>query len=315
MKNNKISIIFVGTPEFGIPVLVSLASNNDFNILGVITQPDKKFGRQQIVNPPPIKKVAFSYGLPVYQPEKINNFAKEIKNLKPDLILVVAYAQILSEEILSIPRYGCLNVHGSLLPKYRGAACIPTAILNGDKKTGITIMKIDKGLDSGPIIAQEEINIDPDETSQSLSKKLSALAGKTTVQIIKKYINGELPARPQDDSLATKTKMLKKNDGLIDWNNEAEKIERFIRAMYPWPGAFSYFNSKRLVLVKAENEILQINQYKIGEVFLSDKQVAVQCKSDAIILNTVKLEGKKEMPVVKFLNGYQNFIGSVLSAT
>jgi methionyl-tRNA formyltransferase len=310
--NNKIKTIFIGTPDFSIPTLISLVNNSDFNILGVITQPDKKVGRQQILTEPPIKKVARSYSLLVCQPEKIKNFVAEIKNLAPDLIIVIAYAQIIPPGILSLPKYGCVNIHGSLLPKYRGASCVPAAIINGDAKTGITIMLMDKNLDTGPIIAQEEIEIAKDETSATLYKKLSVLAGKTAITKIKDYVDGRLQPKPQGGALATLTKILQKDDGLISWQKDAPQIERFIRAMHPWPGAFAYWQGKKIAIIKTENEILPINNHLSGEIFLHNDKVAIQCGHDAIILDVVKLEGKNEMPIKKFINGYQKFVGSLL---
>ena len=191
MTNKKIKTIFIGTPDFGIPVLISLISDKNFDILGVITQPDKKVGRQQILTETPIKKIASSYNIKVWQPKKLKEFADEIKKLEPDLIVVVAYAQILPKAILEIPKYSCINIHGSLLPKYRGAACIQAAILNGDEETGITIMKMDEGLDTGPIIAQEKIAIETNDTGEKIFNKLSELAVEKAAPIILDYIDNK----------------------------------------------------------------------------------------------------------------------------
>ncbi len=312
MTNKKIKTIFIGTPDFGIPVLISLISDKNFDILGVITQPDKKVGRQQILTETPIKKIASSYNIKVWQPKKLKEFADEIKKLEPDLIVVVAYAQILPKAILEIPKYSCINIHGSLLPKYRGAACIQAAILNGDAETGITIMKMDEGLDTGPIIAQEKITIEPKDTGEKIFNKLSGLAGKITTPAILDYINGKIELKPQDNPRASLTKLLDKNDGKINWQKSATEIERLIRAMHSWPGAFTTFNGKSLKILEADQNILSTNEHQTGEVFLQNNEVAIQCGQDALIIKKIKLEGKNETVAIDFINGHKNFIGSVL---
>jgi len=312
MTVKKIKTIFIGTPDFGIPVLISLINNDNFDMAGVITQPDKKVGRQQIITETPIKKVATSYGIPVWQPKKIKDFIKDIQDAQPDLIVVVAYAQILPKLVLEIPKYGCVNIHGSLLPKYRGASCIQAAILNGDKETGITIMKMDEGLDTGPIITQEKITIEANDTGEKIFSKLSGLAGKVAAPIIFDYVNGRIELKSQDDSQASLTKLLEKNDGRIDWQKSAIEIERIIRAMYSWPGAFTFFQNKVLKIIPAEQKILDIDKYRIGEIFATANNIAVQCGKGALVLKTVKLEGKNETNIIDFARGRQNLVGSIL---
>lgn len=312
MSENKIKTIFIGTPDFGIPALISLINNDNFLVIGVITQPDKKVGRQQILTETPIKKIATSYNLPVWQPKKLKEFAADMEKIQPDLIVVVAYAQILSKTILDMPKYGCINIHGSLLPKYRGAACIQAAILNGDSETGVTIMKMDEGLDTGPIIAQEKIVIEPTDTGEKVFNKLSGLAGKVAAPIISDYINGKIELKIQDNSQASLTKLLEKDDGKINWQKSATEIERLVRAMYSWPGAFTTFNGRVLKITAVEQKIININKHKIGEIFLHNDEIAVQCCQDALILKKIQLEGKKEMSATNFLNGHKNFIGAIL---
>ncbi|MDP3043507.1 MAG: methionyl-tRNA formyltransferase, partial [bacterium] len=247
MSHTKIKTIFIGTSDFGIPALRALAKDKQFEIIAVITQPDKPTGRKQILTPPPIKAEAEKYQIPIFQPEQIKNLQTEIsaqgecasgaKNLKSDIIIVAAYAQIIPEEILNLPKYGCINIHGSLLPKYRGAACVQAAILNGDGQTGVTIMKMDKGLDTGPILWQDKINIESRDTAGALYEKLSRLGAKILPIVIKKYIAGVIKPIAQDNARASYVKRLKKQDGLIDWAKSAVEIERFIRAMAPWPSA------------------------------------------------------------------------------
>jgi methionyl-tRNA formyltransferase len=320
--------IFIGTPSFALPALESLIKDFFFDMVGVVTQPDKLVGRKQVLTPPPIKVLAEQNNILVWQPKRIKEITKELQKLNPDLIVVAAYAQIIPEEILNIPQYGCVNVHGSLLPKYRGASCIQAAILNGDNETGITIMKMDKGLDTGDILSQKNIPIQNNDTAASLYDKLSLLGGEILIPVLKKYIAGEIKPEKQDDLKANYIGLLKKEDGKINWKTSAEEIERFVRAMNPWPNGWSQLiiNNEKLkigmqdtgkqMLVKileVEHNALSINKYKVGEIFLEDKKLAVQCGKDALIIKKLQLEGKKENTAEDFIRGHQNFIGKVLN--
>lgn len=313
MLSKKIKTIFIGTPDFGVPALNSLIKDEFFEVVGVITQPDKKIGRKQTISIPPIKQEAKKFDIPVFQPDKLKNFAEEIKKIEPDVIVVAAYAQILPGSILDLPKYGSINIHGSLLPKYRGSSCIQAAILNGDKETGITIMKMDVGLDTGDIIKQFSIPIEKTDTFETLFKKLSNLAGEVTSNTIKMYIGGELAPSAQDNRRASLTKNLKKEDGNINWQKNADEIERFVRAMYPWPIAFAFYKNKKIQILKVKSDILKINRYKIGQVFQHEKKIiAVQCGKDALVLESVKMEGKKEIGALAFSLGNKDFIGTIL---
>lgn len=312
--NEKIKTIFIGTPDFGVPALNALINDEFFDVVAVVTQPDKKIGRKQVLSTPPIKQIAGKYKIQVLQPDRIKNFVDEIKNINPDLIVVAAYAQILPKPILELPKFGCVNIHGSLLPKYRGASCIQGAIMNGENTTGVTFMKMDVGLDTGDIIAQFAVPITKDDTTETIFNKLSVLAGEKINETIKKYIAGDLIPCTQDDSQSSLTKILEKENGKIDWQKSAEEIERFIRAMYSWPIAFTNLNNKKLQITKTKTDVLKINKYQIGEVFLAtDKSIAVQCGQDALILDRIKLEGKNEVDALAFSLGNKNFIGSVLN--
>ncbi|MEK7097541.1 MAG: methionyl-tRNA formyltransferase [Patescibacteria group bacterium] len=306
----KIKTIFIGTPDFALPSLKSLLQDDFFDIVGVITQPDKKVGRKQILTPPPVKELALKNNIPVWQPESIKNYQLPITDL--DLIVVAAYAKIIPESILNYPKYGCINVHGSLLPKHRGASCVQAAILNGDKETGITIMKMDKGLDTGPIIYQESVAIEPKDTAGSLYYKLSDLGGKILPETVRKYINGELAAVPQDDANANYVGMLKKEDGKIDWSKDAEFNERFIRAMQPWPGAFSSVDELGMKITEVEHKPVKADKYQQGELFLYENKLAIQCGKDALLISRLQLEGKKECGSDEFLRGYNGYIGKIL---
>jgi len=317
MFNEKIKTIFIGTPDFSIPALCNLIKSDKFNIEAVITQPDKKIGRKQIISCPACKLEAQKCNIPVWQPESIKNYELPISNI--DLIVVAAYAQIIPKRILDIPKYGCINIHGSLLPKYRGASCIQAALINGDKKTGITIMKMDVGLDTGDIIAQSEIEIKKDDTTGTLFDKVSNLGGEFIIPTLEKYIQGEIKPTPQDNSKASYVGMLSKKDGQIDWNKSAEKIERFIRAMNPWPGAFSKLKNteptikeKMIKIIEVKNDPIEINKHKIGELFLHNNNLAIQCATNALIINKIQLEGKKPLNSDDFLRGNMNLLGKII---
>lgn len=313
--NKKIRTIFIGTPEFGIPALYSLINSDNFEVVGVITQPDKKIGRKQILTPPPIKTESLRYNIPVYQPEKIRDLQLNIFS-DIDLIVVVAYAQIIPKSILDLPKYGCINIHGSLLPKYRGAACIQAAILNGDQETGITIMKMDEGLDTGPIIHQEKINIKADETAGNIFDRLSIVGGKILPAILLGYIAGDLKPEAQDNSKSSYVGMLKKANGKIDWTKPAIELERFVRAMSPWPGAYALANLKSqmasLKILAVEHNILNLNLHKPGTLFINDNKLCVQCGEGSLFIKQLQLEGKKALTDKEFLNGHQDLIGTIL---
>ncbi|XOB41751.1 MAG: methionyl-tRNA formyltransferase [Candidatus Nealsonbacteria bacterium] len=313
-------IIFIGTPEFGVIILEELIKAN-FKPVLIVTVPDKPVGRKQIITPPPVKNSAKKYNIPVLQPEAIFNLKSEILNLKPDLIIVCAYGQIIPNDILDIPQYGCLNIHPSLLPEYRGSSPIQYTILNGDKETGVTIILMTEKLDQGKVISNFQFPISNEKiTYPELSQKLAELGAKLLLETIPKWINGEIEPKPQDDSRATYTKILKKEDGKIDWKKPAESIERQIRAFQPWPGSFSEFQisnqkSQKLKILKADI----LKQTKNGpfgvpgKTFLApNDKIAVQTGKDFLVIEKLQLEGKKTMSSEEFLRGHLKFIGLVL---
>ena len=286
-KTTELKIIFFGTPRFGATILEGLIKNNYKPVL-VITAPDKPVGRKQILTSPPVKKIAEKYNITVTQPEKIKEAAIEIKNLNPDLIICAAYGQIIPKEILEIPKHGCLNIHPSLLPKYRGASPIQTVILNGDKETGVTIILMDEKMDHGPIIDQTKYKIPDDINHKELDSALAKQGAHLLVKTLPKWINGEIEAKTQDESNATYTKVLKKEDGKIEWKKSAEEIERQIRAFCPWPGTFAF--------IKHKNKILRV---KILEAGIS--------KEKKLIIKKLQPEGKKIMTLEEFKKGYHDF--------
>jgi len=287
-KTTEPKIIFLGTPEFGAIILRGLIKNGYKPFL-VITAPDKPVGRKQVLTPPPVKKIAEKYNITVTQPEKIKEAVTEIENLNPDLIICAAYGQIIPKEILEIPKYGCLNVHPSLLPKHRGASPIQTAILNGDKETGVTIILMNEKMDHGPILSSRELEFSIFNFQFSkLHNKLAELGVKLLLETIPKWINDEIKPKAQDESKATYTKILKKEDGKIDWSKSAEEIERQIRAFYPWPGTFTF--------IKHKGKILRV---KILEASIS--------KEEKLIIKKLQPEGKKVMTFEEFKKGYYDF--------
>lgn len=279
-------IIFLGTSNFGAIILKKIIEGGYVPSL-VVTAPDKPSGRKQIITPPPVKITAQSYELPIEQPEKIKNLTLEIRNLNPDLIITAAYGQIVPQEILDIPKFGSLNVHPSLLPKYRGASPVQSAILNGDKKTGVTIMLMDSMMDHGPIIAQKETSIGDNENFAKLHDRLAIIGGELLLDTIPDWINGKIEARHQNESDAVYTKTLKKEDGLIDWSKPANAIERQIRAFSPWPGTYTFWKKNKKDM-----------RLKILESFIED---------DKLILVQVQPEGKKPMTFAEFLRGNPEF--------
>ncbi len=312
MSNQKVKIIFAGTPLFAVPSLKALLAEPNFAVSAVITQPDKKIGRQQLLTPPPIKETAQKHNLPVLQPTRLTEIKEKIKKIAPDLIVVTAYAQIFPTAILNIPRFGCLNVHASLLPKYRGAACVQAAIMNGEEKTGVTIMKMDSDLDTGPILAQNDLTITKTDTTDTLSIKLAQLGAQLLAPTIKKYLTGALKPKPQNNNLASYAPALKKEDGHINWLKSAAEIEKFIRAMTSWPGAFSYLDSKRIKILKAEPTPININKYPPGQLFTHKNNLAVQTGENALLIKKLQLAGKKPITGPDFLRGYQHLLGKIL---
>ncbi len=318
MSIDPIRVIFIGTPDFAVPCLESLIKDKEFNVLLVITQPDKKVGRKQILTPTPVKKRAREEGIPVWQGERIKEAEEKLRKYQPDIIIVVAYAQKIPDTILNIPEYGVFNVHGSLLPRYRGASCLQAPILNGDKKTGVTIMKMDSGLDTGDILTQEEIELTPSDTTPIIHDKLAKLGADILPVSLKKYIQGEIKVTPQDNLSANYAPALKKEDGKINWQEPAEKIERMTRALNPWPGTYTHINysgNKKIMLkiLKTSPEILKINEYPAGILFVDRQEnLGVQCGQNALKIEEIQPEGKKIMSAKDFIQGYKDLIGRPL---
>lgn len=312
------NIIFMGTPDIAATIFEKLI-NSEHNIIAAVTQPDRGRGRGKKVKFGPVKELALNAGIPVLQPNKARDedFIEELSNYKPDLIVVAAYGQILPKEILELPKHGCINVHTSLLPKYRGASPIQWAIMNGDEKTGVSIMHMDTTLDTGDIIIQEEVLIDEKETADTLHDKLAICGGDLVLEAIHLIEEGNAPRIKQDDSRATYVKTIDKSEGNIDFTLSAIQIERRIRGLNPWPSAFTLLDGKNLKVWEAEvvleNQDLQDLQGIPGQIIdVSDKSILVKTGEGYIKLLEVQLAGKKRMKVTDFLRGNQIEVGSVL---
>lgn len=299
----------MGTPELASIGLKTLLESDFFDISLVVTQEDKSVGRGLKIIETPVKKVAKEYNKEVLQPKKIKEITERIKEENPDLIVVIAYGKIIPKEILDIPTKGCVNVHGSLLPKYRGSSCIQATILNGDKEGGITIMKMDEKMDTGDIIKKISTKLDEDETSKSLMEKIKVLTEEKLVEVLKDYVDNKLEAKKQNEEEASYVKMIDKKDGALNFKEEtASNIERKVRAYFPWPGTYAYIEDlqKKQILfkiLKLSKEIREDNNHKPGELFLEDNKLFVKCKDKAIEIKTLQLEGKKAMEANEFLKG------------
>ncbi len=313
MTTAPLRLIFMGTPDFAATILKSLLGGPD-KVVAVVTQPDKAKGRGKQVTPPPVKVLAESMDIPVLQPVKIKTeeFRNGLLSYRPDLVVVAAYGRILPQSLLDLPPLGAINVHGSILPKYRGAAPIQWAVINGETETGISILQMDAGMDTGDVLLKAKIPMDPEETSGSLFTKLSALGGATVLKAIKGIKEGSLIPVPQDHYHATAAPMLKKDDGLVDWTRDAAAVDRFIRGMDPWPSAYCFLGDTRLRLFRPQVMDLP-GGGQPGTVLRTDRQgILVACGKGAVLIREIQPEGKKRMPVEAFLCGHPLAAGTTL---
>lgn len=297
----------MGTPDFAAAVLKKIIDSKKHTVSLVVTQPDKPKGRNRELQPSDVKKLAIEEGIPVFQPTKIKTQETfdELKKYEADIFVVAAYGRIIPKNILELPKYGCINVHASLLPKYRGAAPIQWAVINGDEKSGVCIMQMDEGLDTGDIIAEAELKLDKKETSESLFKKLSVLGADTLVETLEHIEAGGIEPRPQPkDSTTSYARMITKNDGLIDWNESAVKIDRIVRGMNSWPAAFTYMNGQTVKLWDVD--VLEDDKTEAdnGTIIMADKKaLIVKAGRGAVKINELQLQGKKRMKFDEFLRG------------
>ncbi len=312
MIKENYKIVFFGTPKFA-AIVLDLLAKSEFKPVAVVTEPDKPVGRKQILTNPPVKETALKYNIPIFQPEKLQVISHKLQELNPDLFIVAAYGRILPKNILDIPQKGALNLHPSLLPKYRGASPIQASILAGDKITGVTIISMDEKIDHGLIISKAELKItDPKIRTGQLSEELANLGGQLLLKILAKWLAGKIKPVPQEHSTATFTRRLKKEDGLINWLKNAGEIEKMTRAYWPWPTAHTRLNNKFFKIIKADTLEIKHNK-KVGTIFLTDnKQLAVACGQKALILKEIQLEGRRIMTAQEFLNGHPEIIDTQL---
>ncbi|MBI4698902.1 MAG: methionyl-tRNA formyltransferase [Nitrospirae bacterium] len=294
-------IIFFGTPEFAVPSLTALIDSGK-NVMAVVTQPDKQSGRGRHILAGPVKAEAEKRGIKVLQPEKVKEtaFIQELEFLAPSLVAVAAYGQILPPEIIRLPEFGCINVHASLLPQYRGAAPVNRAVINGDSKTGITIMLMDEGMDTGPVLMKEEAAISDDDTAGTLSLKLSDIGAGALLRAISGLEGGALKPVPQEGD-ASYAPMLKKTDGLIDWSRSAGELNNFIRGMNPWPGAYSFIDNERIKILSSASVY---GKGKAGVIErITKDELVVGTGSQLLSIHEVQPSGKAIMPVKSYLQG------------
>jgi methionyl-tRNA formyltransferase len=299
-------ILFCGTPHFAVPSFVHLLAQPDIEIAAVITQPDRPRGRGHEISASPVKEAAIAANVPVHQPEKIRSpEARDLlQRIAPDCIVIIAYGQIIPTTLLGIPRLGWINLHASLLPKYRGAAPINWAIANGETQTGLTTMRIDPGMDTGDVLLQEEIDIAPEETAPELTDSMAEAGAPLMVETLRGIAAGKLIARPQNNAEATYAPLLKKQDGRIDWNRPAQEIYNRMRGLAPWPGAYTSFRGQACQLWAEPFSLPAVNVAQPGTIFHEDGQVLIACGHTTLLrLLSVKLEGRKQISAEEFANG------------
>lgn len=313
-------VVFMGTPDFAVPTLAALAAS--YEVVGVLTQPDKPAGRGQRLAASPVKQWALERRLPVLQPRTLREASvqAQLAELAPAAIVVAAFGLLLPKPVLDLPPHGCINVHASLLPKYRGAAPVPAAILDGGTETGVTLMWMDEGLDTGPIIAQGSLPIRLDDTTGTLAVKLAELGARLLAETLPRWMAGEIMPQPQDESRATLAPRLDKADGRLDWSQSAVELDRRVRAFSPWPGTFASWNGKllRILSVRVTGQTFekargQVTQDAVGLVVRDKDGIGVVAGDGLLRLVEVQLEGKRAMSAQDFARGHPTFVGSVLS--
>lgn len=308
-------IVYMGTPDFAVPPLAALVENG-YEVTAVITQPDKPKGRGKTLMPTPVKEEALKHEIPVYQPAKVRDpeFLETLQKLEPDMIIVAAFGQIIPKVILDMPKYGCINIHASLLPKYRGAAPIQQAVIDGEKESGVTIMKMGTGLDTGDMISQAVVKLREDETGGSLFDRLADTGAELLVRTIPSIENGTAVYTKQPEESPTPyAAMITKQMGLLDFSKSAVVLERLVRGMNPWPSAYTFLNNKTLKVWKCSVESGSCGKDVPGTITDVDKKgIHVACGEGTLILEEVQLEGKKRMETDAFLRGYHVTAGTVL---
>ena len=297
-------VVFMGSPDFALPTLKALAGHYD--VVGVVTQPDRASGRGRELKAPPVKTLALELGIPVVQPERLRlpEAMEQLRTWAPELIVVAAFGQILKKDVLELPRYGCINVHASLLPRWRGAAPINAAILHGDEETGVTIMQMDVGLDTGPMLSQRSIPLTREDTAGSVFDRLSTLGAGLLLETLPDYLSGKLAPVPQPEEGTTYAPMLKKEEGQLDLAQDVHELERRVRAFNPWPGAFMDFNGAPLKIHRAH---VDVGEAPVGQRLIVQNQPALGARGGILILEEVQPAGKKSMSGKSFLAGARDW--------
>ena len=308
--------VFMGTPDFAVGTLEELIHSRH-EVAAVVTQPDKPKGRGKAMQFPPVKEVAVRENIPVYQPRRVRDpeFIKILKEIDPDVIVVVAFGQIIPQEIIDLPKYGCINVHGSILPKYRGAAPIQWAVIDGEKESGVTTMQMDAGLDTGDMLLKTIIPLEKEETGGSLFEKLSTAGAKLLIETLEKLEEGSIVPEKQGESPTPYAKMLTKEMGDLDWKKDAVLLDQLIRGLNPWPSAYTHLNGKTLKIWSAEVEERETKEKPGTVVEVNKKELKVQTGKGILSLKEVQIEGKKRMEIDAFLRGNTVKEGIVLGLT
>ena len=308
--------VFMGTPDFAVGTLEELIHSRH-EVAAVVTQPDKPKGRGKAMQFPPVKEVAVRENIPVYQPRRVRDpeFIKILKEIDPDVIVVVAFGQIIPQEIIDLPKYGCINVHGSILPKYRGAAPIQWAVIDGEKESGVTTMQMDAGLDTGDMLLKTIIPLEKEETGGSLFEKLSTAGAKLLIETLEKLEEGSIVPEKQGESPTPYAKMLTKEMGDLDWKKDAVLLEQLIRGLNQWPSAYTHLNGKTLKIWSAEVEERETKEKPGTVVEVNKKELKVQTGKGILSLKEVQIEGKKRMEIDAFLRGNTVKEGTVLGLT
>ncbi|MCD4752479.1 MAG: methionyl-tRNA formyltransferase [Anaerolineaceae bacterium] len=304
MTNQQYRVVFMGSPQFSRPILQALEDNELFNVVGVVTQPDRPKGRGRKLIPPPVKELAQTLTIPVVQPNRLrkDKGAKEqLHSWAPDVMVVAAFGQLLKPDVLDLPEHGCINVHTSLLPRWRGASPIQAALLHGDEVTGVTIMKMDTGMDTGPILSQEAYKIPDGITYVELETVLSSLGAALLMDTLPDYMNGKITLVAQDGSLATKAPLINKKDGLLDFSQPGKSLVQKVRAFNPWPSAYTLFHGQNFKILKAH--YIEDQQVEKGTLLIKEKSPAIGCADGWLVLDEVQLAGKKQMDGAVFLRG------------
>lgn len=305
----------MGTPVFAVPVLAALLEGRH-EIIGIISRPDRPIGRGQKVSAHPVKRYAVDHNLCIFQPPSLKSeeAQRQISKLKPNIIIVAAYGKYIPNTILDIPQYGCLNIHPSLLPKYRGPSPVSTAILSGDDTTGVTVMKITDMMDAGPVVASREMAIEADDTTENLTQRLFEMGAELLIETLPDWASGKITAEQQQSTLVTTTRLLTRQDGKIDWAEPADLIARKVRAYHPWPGSYTTLKGKLLKIITAHTQnSVELSVPPSNVLSPSEDILAVATAQGALIIDTLQIEGGKPTTAREFLLGHSDIIGTQLS--